>query len=112
MAAWKSVNLKFQTKVLIPVVTVMVLFLAGTMWMVNRRIEPRSLARRPVTLPLRVVDVLEARRLVTKWCLTGHPRLVDVGVELHLEGAVEDFQVAPGRHLGQVGLANQYFRKV
>jgi signal transduction histidine kinase len=39
MAAWKSVNLKFQTKVLIPVVAVMVLFLAGTMWMVNRRIE-------------------------------------------------------------------------
>ena len=39
MPAWKSVNLKFQGKVLIPVVTVMVLFLAGTMWMVNRRIQ-------------------------------------------------------------------------
>jgi signal transduction histidine kinase len=39
MAAWRSVNLRFQTKVLIPVVSVMVLFLAGTMWMVNRRIQ-------------------------------------------------------------------------
>jgi signal transduction histidine kinase len=39
MAAWKRLNLKFQAKVLIPVVTVMVLFLAGTMWMVNRRIQ-------------------------------------------------------------------------
>src|SRR5271154_1171721 len=39
MAAWKRVHLKFQAKVLLPVVTVMVLFLAGTMWMVNSRIQ-------------------------------------------------------------------------
>jgi len=39
MAAWRRVNLKFQAKVLIPVVTVMVLFLAGTIWMVNSRIQ-------------------------------------------------------------------------
>jgi two-component system, NtrC family, sensor kinase len=39
MAAWRRVNLKFQAKVLIPVVAVMVLFLAGTMWMVNSRIQ-------------------------------------------------------------------------
>jgi two-component system, NtrC family, sensor kinase len=39
MAVWRSVNLKFQAKVLIPVVTVMVLFLAGTMWLVNSRIR-------------------------------------------------------------------------
>ena len=32
-------NLKFQAKVLIPVVTIMVLFLMGTMWIVNTRIE-------------------------------------------------------------------------
>ena len=39
MAAWKRINLRFQAKVLIPVVTVMVLFLTGTMWMVNRRVQ-------------------------------------------------------------------------
>jgi hypothetical protein len=39
MASWRRVNLKFQAKVLIPVVTVMVLFLAGTMWLVNSRIQ-------------------------------------------------------------------------
>jgi two-component system, NtrC family, sensor kinase len=39
MAAWKRVHLKFQAKVLIPVVTVMMLFLAGTMWMVRSRIQ-------------------------------------------------------------------------
>ena len=35
--AWS--RLKFQAKVLIPVVSVMVLFLIGTMWMVNSRIQ-------------------------------------------------------------------------
>jgi hypothetical protein len=39
MAGWKRVNLKFQAKVLLPVVTVMVLFLTGTMWMVSRRVQ-------------------------------------------------------------------------
>jgi two-component system NtrC family sensor kinase len=39
MAAWRRVNLKFQAKVLIPVATVMVVFLAGTMWLVNSRIR-------------------------------------------------------------------------
>jgi two-component system NtrC family sensor kinase len=39
MAAWQRVNLKFQAKVLLPVVAVMLLFLAGTMWLVNRRIQ-------------------------------------------------------------------------
>ena len=36
---WSRPQLKFQTKVLIPVVTVMALFLMGTMWLVNNRIE-------------------------------------------------------------------------
>ncbi len=39
MAAWRRLNLKFQSKVLIPVATVMVLFLAGTLWLVNSRIQ-------------------------------------------------------------------------
>jgi two-component system NtrC family sensor kinase len=39
MPARSGINLKFQAKVLIPVVTVMVLFLAGTMWLVNSRIH-------------------------------------------------------------------------
>ena len=39
MPARNRVNLTFQAKVLIPVVTVMVLFLAGTMWLVNSRIQ-------------------------------------------------------------------------
>jgi len=39
MAAWNRVHLKFQAKVLIPVVTVMVLFMAGTIWMVSHRIQ-------------------------------------------------------------------------
>jgi signal transduction histidine kinase len=34
-----SPKLKFQAKVLIPVVTVMALFLSGTMWLVNNRIK-------------------------------------------------------------------------
>jgi two-component system, NtrC family, sensor kinase len=36
---WRTPKLKFQAKVLIPVVTVMVLFLLGTMWLVNTRIK-------------------------------------------------------------------------
>jgi signal transduction histidine kinase len=36
---WSKPKWKFQAKVLIPVVTVMALFLMGTMWMVNNRIE-------------------------------------------------------------------------
>src|SRR5580698_256908 len=36
---WRTPKLRFQAKVLIPVVTVMVLFLMGTMWLVNTRIE-------------------------------------------------------------------------
>jgi signal transduction histidine kinase len=36
---WNRPKLKFQAKVLIPVVTVMALFLTGTMWLVNHRIE-------------------------------------------------------------------------
>jgi len=37
--SWNRPKLKFQAKVLIPVVTVMALFLLGTMWIVNNRIE-------------------------------------------------------------------------
>jgi signal transduction histidine kinase len=39
MAAWSRFNFKFQSKVLIPVVVVMALFLAGTIWVVNSRIQ-------------------------------------------------------------------------
>jgi two-component system NtrC family sensor kinase len=39
MAERSGIHLRFQSKVLIPVVIVMVLFLAGTMWMVNSRIR-------------------------------------------------------------------------
>src|SRR5271170_7090960 len=35
---WSRPQLKFQAKVLIPVVAVMALFLTGTMWLVNNRI--------------------------------------------------------------------------
>ena len=36
---WSRPKLKFQAKVLIPVVAVMALFLTGTMWLINHRIE-------------------------------------------------------------------------
>jgi two-component system, NtrC family, sensor kinase len=36
---WTGANLRFQAKVLIPVVTVMVLFMAATLWLVNGRIQ-------------------------------------------------------------------------
>jgi two-component system, NtrC family, sensor kinase len=37
--SWSKPKLKFQAKVLVPVVTVMALFLMGTMWLVNNRFE-------------------------------------------------------------------------
>lgn len=37
--SWSSPKLKFQAKVLVPVVTVMSLFLMGTMWLAHNRIE-------------------------------------------------------------------------
>ena len=36
---WSRPKLKFQAKVLVPVVSVMAIFLMGTMWLVNRRFE-------------------------------------------------------------------------
>src|SRR5579872_23184 len=36
---WTRANLRFQAKVLIPVVIVMVLFMAATLWLVNGRIQ-------------------------------------------------------------------------
>jgi len=61
MAFWRSVNLKFQAKVLIPVVTVMVLFLAGTMWLVSSR--SRTQLRNESQLALRNTTSLFATNL-------------------------------------------------